>query len=210
MSPVVVLPFTRSPYPSYRRGVDIEDDPQSDDNDARVTIKKMLEYIEAWTEVELADYDITITEGAEQSMVYIYAGKALEIARTTCNRDIYVLVEAPSYGYSNSHAARVVNQFASSFYNGEECTCFNSTTCNDPTVSITTVGWFPGTDFPVRAGGDGFDYDAVSASEASPWFESMVFPENPSGVFKIPRNPNPNRRVCDGVYCKYHTTCFLT
>lgn len=75
MSPVVVLPFTRMPYPSYRRGVNVEDDPQSEDNNARVTIKKMMEYIDAWTYDELSDWDVTITEGAEQSMVYTFAGK---------------------------------------------------------------------------------------------------------------------------------------
>lgn len=45
-------------------------------------------------------------------------------------------------------------------------------------------------------------YSAISDSPNSPWFESMVFPENPSGVFKTPRHPNANRRVCDGVYRK--------
>jgi hypothetical protein len=43
-------------------------------------------------------------------------------------------------------------------------------------------------------------YQADSASSESPWFESMVFPENPSGVIKQSRLPDPNRRVCDGVY----------
>ena len=208
ISPVIVLPFTRMPYPSYQQGVDIDSDPQSEDNNVRMTIKRTLEYIDAWTMAELDDYDITITEGAEQSMVYIFAGKALEIARTTCNRDIYVLMEVPSYGYSTGTAADVVNGFSRSFYNGEECLCFNSTTCNDPTVTISVVGWFTTTDFPVRMGGDGNMYAADSPSDASPWFESMVFPENPSGVFKIPRHPNVNRRVCDGVYRKY--CCFTS
>jgi hypothetical protein len=202
MSPVVVLPFTRMPYPPYRRGINIDEDPQSEDNDARVTIKKMLEYMDAWSSQELDDYDITITEGAEQSMVHIFAGKALEIARSTCNRDIFVLVEVPSYGYSNSYAAEVANGFSSSFYNGEECPCFNTTTCNDPDISVSVVGWFPSTPFPERMGGDGLMYSAVSDSPSSPWFENMVFPENPSGVFKIPRHPNVNRRVCNSVYRK--------
>ena len=191
------------PYPSYRRGVDIDTDPQSEDNGARVTIKKMLEYIDAWTSQELQDYDVTITEGAEQSMVYIFAGKALEIARTTCNRDIYVLNEVPSYGYDTGHVADVVNGFAQSFYNGEECLCYNTTACNDPTVTVNVVGWFPSTPYPERMGGDGRMYSAISDDPASPWFESLVFPENPSGVFKQTRHPNPNRRVCDGVYRKW-------
>lgn len=207
MSPVVVLPFTRMPYPSYRRGVNVADDPQSEDNNARITVKKMLDYIDAWTMEELAEYDVTITEGAEQSMVYTFAGKALEIARTTCNRDIYVFVEAPAYGYSLSTAASVVNGFASSFYNDPSCPCFNTTTCNEPDVTVNYAGWFPGTPYPERMGGDGLMYSADSAAPGSPFFESLVFPENPTGVFKTPRHPNVNRRVCDGVYRKCHCGC---
>ena len=29
---------------------------------------------------------------------------------------------------------------------------------------------------------------------------TQVFPENPSGTIKVPQNPDPSRRVCDGVY----------
>lgn len=202
-SPVVVLPFTRMPYPSFRRGQDIATDPQDESNDARVKVKEMLEYVGAFTESELEAWDVTITEGAEQGMVHLYAAKALEIARTTCNRDIYVLVEAPSYGYSNSYSAKLVNDYASSFYNSSECLCVENDGCYEPTVTITTRGWFPGTDLPVEMGGDGVMYAANSDSPASPWFESMVFPENPSGVIKKPQLPDPNRRVCDGVYRKY-------
>ena len=115
-------------------------------------------------------------------------------------RDIYVLSEAPSYGYSNGDAADITNKFADSFYAGEECLCFAAGTCNDKTVSIKTVGWLPGTDLPSAVGGDNITYVADSASSSSPWFETMVFPENPSGAIKTPRLPNPNRRVCDGVY----------
>lgn len=43
-------------------------------------------------------------------------------------------------------------------------------------------------------------YAADSASSSSPWIESMVFPENPSGVIKTTQLPDSNRRVCDGVY----------
>ncbi len=43
-------------------------------------------------------------------------------------------------------------------------------------------------------------YSADSASPNSPFFESLVFPENPSGKIKIPQIPNADRRVCDGVY----------
>ena len=56
------------------------------------------------------------------------------------------------------------------------------------------------TPLPVRTGGDGLTYAADSTSAASPWFESMVFPENPSGKITTPQISDPNRRVCDGVY----------
>jgi hypothetical protein len=204
-SPVVTLPFTRMPYPSYSRGVDVDTQPQDESNDARVKAKEMLEFIGAFTPSQLDEFDVTITEGAEQGMVHLYAAKALEIARTTCNRNIYVLSEVPSYGYSNSYSADLVNDYASSFYNGTECLCAADNSCFEPTVTITTRGWFPGTDFPVEMGGDGIMYEATSASPASPWFETLVIPENPSGVIKVPRHPDPNRRVCDGVYCKW---CF--
>jgi hypothetical protein len=83
---------------------------QDESSDARVKAKRMLEYIGAWTYEELEGWDITITEGAEQGMVHIWAGKALEIAQTTCNRDIFVLNEAPGYGYSNSESAAIANK----------------------------------------------------------------------------------------------------
>jgi hypothetical protein len=126
--------------------------------------------------------------------------QALEIAQTTCNRDIYALVEVPAYGYSNTDSAALANKFASTFYEGSECLCFNTTSCKDPTITITTRGWLPLTPLPVEMGGDGLMYQADSASPAAPWFESMVFPENPSGVIKQTRLPDSNRRVCDGVY----------
>jgi hypothetical protein len=126
--------------------------------------------------------------------------QALEIAQTTCNRDIYALMEVPAYGYSNSDSAALANKLASTFYDGTECLCFNTTSCKDPTVTITSRGWLPLTPLPVEMGGDGLMYQADSASPASPWFESMVFPENPSGVIKQTRLPDSNRRVCDGVY----------
>jgi hypothetical protein len=127
------------------------------------------------------------------------AGKALEIAQTTCNRDIYVLMEAPAYGYSNGEIGSWANKHASSFYSGEECLCFAEGTCNDPILRVINVGFFP-PDIPSRVGGDNVTYAADSASFSSPWFESMVFPENPSGRIKTPQLPNANRRVCDGVY----------
>lgn len=108
-------------------------------------------------------------------------------------------MEAPAYGYSDSEIARWVNTKSGSFYNSEECLCFADSSCTFPSVSINKVGFFPTNPLPVRTGGDGIDYVADSTDTASPWMESMVFPENPSGAIKTPRLP-ANRRVCDGVY----------
>lgn len=130
----------------------------------------------------------------------MWGAKALEIAQTTCNRDIYALVEVPAYGYSPDDSADMANKHADTFYAGEECDCFANMTCNDPTVAISVVAWVPLTDLPSATGGDGNVYAADSASAASPWMESMVFPENPTGKIKTPQLPNANRRVCDGVY----------
>merc|ERR1712048_1450385 len=87
--------------------------------------------------------------------------------------------------------------FSDTFYNSTECLCFPN--CKDKTVSVINVGFFP-PNIPSRVGGDNITYLATSASETSPWFESLVFPENPSGRIKVPQLPNSNRRVCDAVY----------
>jgi hypothetical protein len=202
INPVVSFPFNRMPYSSYNQGGDPMTS-QDDSNDARMMAKEMLEYIGAWTVEELEAFSVTITEGAEQGMVHLFAGKALEIAQTTCNRDINVLMQVPAYGYSTSDAALIANQFADTFYNSSECECFASDTCKNPSVTVTVQGWLPNTPFPEATGGDGVVYAANSDSPNSPWFESMVFPENPSGVIKTPQLSDPNRRVCDGVYRKY-------
>ena len=201
LNPVVSFPFNRMPYSLFSRGNDPKTS-QDDSNDARLAAKDLLEYIGAWTVEELEDYSVTITEGAEQGMVHLFAAKAMEIARTTCNRDINVLMQTPSYGYSTGDAARIANRFASSFYNSSESECFADDSCKDPILSISVQGWLPNTPFPTAIGGDGIEYAANSDSASSPWFESMVFPENPSGVIKVGQLPDPNRRVCDGVYRK--------
>jgi hypothetical protein len=199
INPVVSFPFNRMPYSLYELGGDPASS-QDDSNDARMMAKELLEYIGAWTMEELEDFSVTITEGAEQGMVHLYAAKAMEIAQTTCNRDINVLMEVPGYGYSTSDAALIANQFADTFYNSSECECFATDSCKDPTVTVTVQGWLPNTPFPEATGGDGVVYAANSDSPNSPWFESMVFPENPTGVIKTPQLSDPNRRVCDGVY----------
>jgi hypothetical protein len=108
-------------------------------------------------------------------------------------------VEAPAYGYSNTDIADITNKFADTFYNSSECLCFTDDSCLEPTVIVTSRGWLPLTPFPVATGGDGVEYAADSESPSSPWFESLVFPENPTGKIKIPQL-SANRRVCDGVY----------
>ena len=200
LNPVVSFPFNRGPYPSYVQGSDISEDPYDDSNDARAMAKDLQLYLGAFTEAELEEFDVTMTEGAEQGMTHIWGAKALEIARTTCNRDIYALMEVPAYGYSPGDSAMLANRFSSSFYNSSECLCFQDDSCRDPTVTVTAVGWLPLTPHPVRLGGDNQTYAANSDSPNSPWFESMVFPENPSGKLKTPQIANPNRVVCDGVY----------
>ena len=128
-----------------------------------------------------------------------YLWQALEIAQTTCNRDIYALMEVPAYGYAPSDAAAIVNKFSDTFYNSTECLCFADDSCLEPTVTISNRGWLPLTPFPVELGGDNITYAADSTSLSSPWFESMVFPENPTGKIKTPQL-SAERRVCDGVY----------
>ena len=195
LNPVVLLPFNRGPYPSYSwRGS------HGDDAADLIEVQKdFLVYEGAFTATELEDFSGVGTEGAEQGMNMMWAAMALTIAQTTCNRAIYALMEAPAYGYSTSTQAMWVNNKASTFYAGEECACYATSTCNDPTVTVSNRGWLPGSPFPVEAGADGNDYAADSTSPNSPWFESMVFPENPSGRIKVGRLP-ANRRVCDGVY----------
>lgn len=195
--PTVYFPLERGPYPSYTHGTDETEELYDDASSAKAKAKDFLEYIGAFTENERDDWYVSLNEGAEQGISFLWAAMALDIARTTCNRDIYVLMEAPAYGYSNGEIANWVNRRASSFYSGEECDCFPN--CKEPTVTINNRGFFP-PNIPSETGGDGIVYPADSNSPNSPWFESMVFPENPSGTIKVPQLPNSNRRVCDGVY----------
>mmetsp|Transcript_26693 Transcript_26693/g.40072 ORF Transcript_26693/g.40072 Transcript_26693/m.40072 type:complete len:755 (-) Transcript_26693:312-2576(-) len=195
--PTVYLPLERGPYPAYTYGTDETTELYDDSSSAKAKAKDFLVYIGAITEAEKADWYVTLNEGAEQGISYLWAAMALDIAQTTCNRDIYVLMEAPAYGYDNGEIALWVNKEAKSFYSGEECACYPN--CNEPTVTVNNRGFFP-PNIPSETGGDGIVYPANSDSPNSPWFESMVFPENPSGVIKTPQLPNSSRRVCDGVY----------
>ena len=157
-------------------------------------------YLNAFTQTELDEFDVSITEGAESGMIILWGSMALKLARTTCNRQFHALMEVPAYGYDNGKSATYANDEAASFYNSSECPCFADDTCKTPTVSITSRGWIPGTSLPTAEDAKGTTYSADSSSADSPWFESLVFPENPSGTVKDVQLPDPNRRVCDGVY----------
>ena len=144
------------------------------------------EFAGAFTTAETALFSGVGTEGAEQGMDMIWAAKALEIVRTTCNRAIYVLMEAPAYGYSTGTQAKWVMAKSSSFYDGSECPCASHTVggvttneCRNTAlypVTISNRGWLPGSAYPVETGADGVAYSADSTATTSPWFESMVFP----------------------------------
>jgi len=196
LNPVVSFPLLRQTYPSYSWGSHGDDSA-----DFKVKMKEFLEYLGAFTASELSNFDVEVTEGAEAGVVQLWAAMALHIAKTTCNREIFALMEAPAYGYSNSRAAELANSHSGTFFDDTSCPCAQTVpnTCKDKTVTITSVGWVPGTDLPRRNASDGTPYAPDSSDPNSPWLESMVFPENPSGTLKTPRGPAA-RRICDGVY----------
>ena len=183
-APVVTFPLVRGPYPSYSGGGHGDDA-----SDLYPKIKEWLVYLGAFSASELDGYDVEPSEGAEQGVVAQIGAMAAYIATQTCNRDIHILSEAPSYGYSLSTAAKWAEKLGG----------FKEGCDSGDTISISMVGWLPGTAFPTAVGADGIEYPADSTSPNSPWMESLVFPENPSGVIKTPHLP-ANRRVCDACY----------
>jgi hypothetical protein len=172
--PTVKFPLTRGPYPSYLIGEDETEGGFDDSATAKAVAKDFLVYLGAITEAEKDDWYVQFNEGAEQGISQLWAAKALEIAMSTCNRDIYAMLEVPAYGYNNGAISTWVNAHSDDFYEGEECLCFPN--CKEPTVSVINVGYFP-PNIPSRLGGDNITYSGISESLASPWFESMVFPE---------------------------------
>mmetsp|Transcript_83514 Transcript_83514/g.233024 ORF Transcript_83514/g.233024 Transcript_83514/m.233024 type:complete len:780 (+) Transcript_83514:59-2398(+) len=195
MNPVVHLPLARGSYPSHGWGGDHGDEGL----DAKAVDDDWLEYLGAFTKSELATYKTTLTEGTEQGMVLSYAAMMVHIAKTTCNRDIHLLVQAPTYGYNYAAAVQLANNQASAFLNHSSCSCFADDSCKRPTLTMQRHGWFPGQPLPRAVGDDGAEYDASSSSDASPWFERMVWPENPTGETRTAQGPS-NRLVCDGCY----------
>jgi len=140
--------------------------------------------------------------GAEQGMVTTVATKVLELASTTCNRDFYVLLMAPAYGYDWSLSKSLVNSRSSSFYNGAECPCYTTSSCNDGSlITINQRGWAPARlpSLPSEAGADGVMYQPNSTAANSPWIQTNVIPGNPIGRFGPCETP-AERCLCDGVY----------
>ena len=73
INPVVSFPFNRGPYPSMlESGGDHGDDAA----DARATAKDLLVYLGAFTETEVADWDVSFTQGAEQGHIQNIAAAA--------------------------------------------------------------------------------------------------------------------------------------
>ena len=98
-------------------------------------------------------------------------------------------MEAPAYGYDWDYSAKLAMGIAT----------FDPSCTTPTTITIEPVGWLPGTDLPEKMGFDGVPYTPDSTSTNSPWMESLVFPENPSGVIKTPQGP-VERRICDACY----------
>ena len=183
MTPVVTFPLVRGPYPSYKA------DHGDDAADLYPKIKEWLAYLGAFTEEELVNYDVEASEGAEAGVAVQIAAMAARIAQTSCNRDIKIFMEAPAYGYDLGYSASLAEKIGG-FLDG--CS-------SGDTISISAVGWLPGTALPEATGADGVTYTPDSTDPNSPWMESLVFPENPSGVIKTPQGP-AGRRVCDACY----------
>ena len=89
LNPVVSFPLNRGPYPSMLESGSAHGD---DAADARATAKDLLVYLGAFTDTEGDDWDVSFTEGAEQGHIQNIAAAATLMARTTCNRDLYILM----------------------------------------------------------------------------------------------------------------------
>lgn len=195
MNPVVHFPLNRGSYPSHAWGS------HGDEGlEAKAVEKQWQAYLGAFTPAELESWEVVLTEGTEQGMGMLYAAMMMHIARTTCNRQIYLLVEAPTYGYNTGAATRLANLDAKSFFNHSSCSCFADDSCKTGNLKLTRVGWFPNQPLPTAKGDDGKDYSPDSNDAASPWFERMVWPENPTGDWDRKQQGPADRLVCDGCY----------
>jgi len=194
MNPVVYFPLERSSYPQYNW-----DSHGNEAMDAVANDRDWMAYIGFMDKTESAKFNMMLTEGTEAGMGMLYASMMIHIARTSCNRALYLAVEAPTYGYDYNAAVRLANTKASSFYNSSECSCFATDSCKSGTITMTRVGYFPSQALPKAKGDDGLEYDASSTDAKSPWFERMVWPENPTGETRKQAGP-ADRLVCDGCY----------
>ena len=167
LNPVVTFPFNRGTYPSM---VESGGDHGDDAIDARATAKDLLVYLGAFSADELKTWSVSFTEGAEQGHIQNIAAAALIMARTTCNRDISILVEAPAYGYDLTTAAALATA-AGGFL---DCSALYPELQEE--ITLNYIGWMPGSALPTATGADGLAYAADSADPNSPWLETMVFP----------------------------------
>jgi len=176
------------------------------------TVPEMAELSTVWKDfmayygstLDLSGFTAYPSYGTEQGMVATVGIKILELVQTTCNRDFHVLLEAPAYGYDWTMSITWVDLQASSFYNGEECTCYAAGTCNSKgIITLSQNGWAPAVwatgSMPTQPGDDGMMYDPTSTEANSPWIQTNVIPGNPIGRFNPCVVPE-DRCICDGVY----------
>ena len=196
--PTITFPAIPMAYPSAGS------DPNNvESKELELTTKAFMTYY--GSQMDFTDMNFYLTYGTENGMVATVAIKLLEIARTTCNRALPVLLEAPAYGYDWNSAVMWADARKANFYNGAECPCRNETggCLRAGQLSLTQVGWSP-TQFaagvaPMRADAFGVMHTPNSTSPNSPWFQTNVIPGNPIGRFQECRTPR-NRCLCDGVY----------
>ena len=195
--PSITFPAIPMAYPIVRNNPDVHEAAELD-----VINKRFMAYY--GSTLDLSAHKMYPSYGTEQGMVATVGIKILELAKTTCNRNFYVFLEAPAYGYDWGMAVTWAELRSSSFYNGPECSCYNTSTCNSKgTITLSQRGWAPaiwaGGSKPQEAGDDGVIYDPTSTHANSPWIQTNVIPGNPIGRFKDCYTPQ-ERCLCDGVY----------
>ena len=196
--PTITFPAIPMAYPSAGS------DPNNvDSKELELTAKAFMTYY--GSQMDFTDMNFYVTYGNENGMVAAVAIKLLEIARTTCNRALPVLLEAPAYGYDWGASVMWADVRRANFYNGPECPCRNETggCLRAGQLSLTQVGWsttqFAAGVAPMRADAFGVMHTPNSTSSNSPWFQTNVIPGNPIGRFQECRTPR-NRCLCDAPY----------
>ena len=148
--------------------------------------------------IDLSAFNAWPTFGAEDGMRLMISAKMLELARTTCNRDFYIILEAPSYGFDWEKMLRLIEEDATA-YSYFAANCAPSLTRLGNTITVTPVGWVRGTPLPRRDGDDGVSYEPNSTSANSPWLEMRVLIGNPMPRDRPCMAPR-ERCVCDAAY----------